>query len=297
MLWKWIFPQISSTSRGEVPSQTQRASEITHLLRFHVNVYFGRCVRLMFPPLNILEKRLKRTVCFFPHPPFEKTESIDGSKTNRSHTIAYLLSPADFFYFFHVLGEAALRVWETHVFYPLATSWVYSWQRVGSLDHHTPVQPHPAAPPQAAYRRKYIHSFLLPKIPKSYTSIFVCLSARDRQVMKTSRWCFARCRFHSTKINWTEMKNVGSSMLMTLIKSRGESQRSLAELRCKQTSSSTWWGDVLKSTIGVQIKTNTHSEGLLSYNTYNTHKKRATRLLVWQGSEPTTDNQGFVVFF
>lgn len=30
------------------------------------------------------------------------------------------------------------------------------------------------------------------------------------------------------------MKNMGSSMLMTLIKSRGESQRSLAELRRKQ---------------------------------------------------------------
>lgn len=98
------FPQICSTSRGEVPSQTQRASETAHLLRFHVNVYFGRCVRLMFPPVKHLEKRLKRTVCFFPHPPFEKTESIDGSKTNRSHMIAYLLSPADFFIFFSCFG-------------------------------------------------------------------------------------------------------------------------------------------------------------------------------------------------
>lgn len=109
---------MDSTSRGEVPSQTQRASEIMHLSRFHVNVYFGRCVRLMFPPVKHLEKRLKRTLFFFPPPSLWKDGEYRRQQNKPEPHDCLSAFTRGLFIFFHVLGEAALRVWETHVYYP-----------------------------------------------------------------------------------------------------------------------------------------------------------------------------------
>lgn len=173
------FPQISSTSRGEVPSQTQRASEITHLLRFHVNVYFGRCVRLMFPPLNILEKRLKRTVFFFSHPPFEKTESIDGSKTNRSHMIAYLLSPADFFFFFFMFWVRLRCVSGRHMF---STLWPQVEFILDSASVHWTIT-HQFSHIRLLHRRPPIEEntsthFFFQKFP-NHIPLFLCVWVRE----------------------------------------------------------------------------------------------------------------------